>query len=326
MGWWLTFRGAAADDADMPTRRRTLTFLAAISLFAIVLSACSADATRGPDNAAGAGAGAGGSDPAQSPDSDGTAVSDPVALIRGVTKAMEEEETYRATFEFTVQGQGQSFSASGEGEFSDDPVRAHVDYRFEGFPGLKKGLAMEMILDGSTMYMRSPLLRRSMGIPTEWISMNLDELVPGFSELAQLSQGQNDPTSSLTYLEGITDAEELGSDVVAGVDTTHYRGSVNLDEAYDQLPSDAGAALEETIAQAKRLFGDEPMPIDVWIDADGLLRRMTVSLQTDARAKVAFGMTMTMEIPEYGVVIDLPIPAAHDVTDLGRFADNASGW
>jgi hypothetical protein len=308
----------------MQTRSRTRTSFVALTLLAILVTACSTDPRGGSGGAGSDGGARGGSSSGPSPG--GSVVGNPIAQIRGVTKAMEEEGSYRATFAIEVGSQGQSFTASGEGEFSDDPVQAHVDYRFGGFPGFEKGLAMEMILDGSTMYMRSPILRRSMGIPTDWVSMNLDQLVPGFSELAQLAQGQNDPTSSLTYLEGITDAEEVGSEVVAGVDTTHYRGSVNLHAAYDRLPPDTESALEETIARATRLFGDDPMPIDVWIDADGLLRRMTFSVETGARSKVAFDMTMTVEIAEYGVEIELPIPAEQDVTDLGRFADTTSGW
>ena len=38
---------------------------------------------------------------------------------------------------------------------------------------------------------------------------------PGFSDLASLSQGQNDPTAQLEYLRGISDAEEVGTEQVA---------------------------------------------------------------------------------------------------------------
>ena len=58
------------------------------------------------------------------------------------------------------------------------------------------------------------------------------------------------------------------------------------------------------------------MPVDVWIDGDGLLRRMTHD-DGVRREWPRFGMEMTMEIPEYGIAMDLPIPNAADVTDVG---------
>ena len=106
--------------------------------------------------------------------------------------------------------------------------------------------------------------------------MDLDELVPGFSDLASLSQGQNDPTAQLEYLRGISDAEEVGTEQVAGVETTHYSGTVDLDAAYDRLPDDTRGELKQAIAQARKQFGHGAMPVDVWVDGDGLLRRMTM--------------------------------------------------
>jgi hypothetical protein len=58
------------------------------------------------------------------------------------------------------------------------------------------------------------------------------------------------------------------------------------------------------------------MPVDVWIDGDGLLRRMTISLESGGNSAIDFGMEMTMEIPEYGIAMDLPIPKDGDVTDV----------
>lgn len=60
------------------------------------------------------------------------------------------------------------------------------------------------------------------------------------------------------------------------------------------------------------------MPVEVWIDVDGLLRRMSFRMQTTSTVPTAFSMEMTMEIPEYGIDDDLPIPDPDDVTDLTR--------
>jgi hypothetical protein len=116
---------------------------------------------------------------------------------------------------------------------------------------------------------------------------------------------------------------------VAGVETTHYRGTIDLDSAYNRLPADARGELEQALAQARKQFGGVSMPVDVWIDGDGLLRRMTFIMKTGSRASMPLRMEMTMEIPEYGITLDLPIPAASDVTDLGDLAGlagSSGGW
>ena len=58
------------------------------------------------------------------------------------------------------------------------------------------------------------------------------------------------------------------------------------------------------------------MPVDVWIDEEGLLRRMTFRMESSTAASGDFAMEMTMEIPDYGIDVELPIPPADEVTDL----------
>ncbi|HVD69964.1 MAG TPA: DUF6612 family protein [Actinomycetota bacterium] len=293
-------------------RFRIVRLLSVLAVFALVLAACSSGPGTVSDD---------GPEPGQAPGgqgggNNGDGGGDPVALIRAVTAKVENAGAYRATFGMAITAQGQTIEATGEGEFSDDPLQVHTTYRFTDMPGVEGDFEMEMILDGSVMYMRSPMLSRSPGLDTDWISMDLDELVPGFSDLASLSQGQNDPTAQLEYLRGISDAQEVGTERVAGVETTHYSGTVDLDAAYDRLPDDTRGELKQAIAQARKQFGHGAMPVDVWIDGDGLLRRMTMSLESGGNSAVDFGMEMTMEIPEYGIAMHLPIPKAGDVTDV----------
>ena len=178
---------------------------------------------------------------------------------------------------------------------------------------------MELILDGTTMYMRMPTLAGTAGIATEWISMDIDEVAPGFERAAALSQGQNDPTSSLAYLDGITDAEAVGTETVAGVATTHYHGTVDPTAALRPA-----ARRHSTPTHARRSrrprkrAGHGAMPVDVWIDGDGLLRRMTCPDGVRARN----GGRGLRDGDDDGDPrlrdrrCDLPIPTADEVTDV----------
>ena len=281
---------------------RIVRALPAVALSVAVLAACSSP----PSDASGdLGSGAGGE-------------TDPVALIRAVSRQVEALDSMRMTFDMSIDAQGQTISATGDGEFSTDPLAMHATYRFGELPGMPAGAEMELILDGSTFYLRMPDLAGAQGLPTEWVSMDIDEVAPGFDSLVALSQGQNDPTSSFAYLKGITDAEVVGTETVAGFETTHYRGSADMQEALDRLSAEADADARQALAQARKIMGTADVPIDVWIDEDGLVRRMSFSMEASAGAAGAFSMRMNMEISEYDIDVELPIPAADDVTDLGQ--------
>lgn len=243
-------------------------------------------------------------------------VTDPVDLIRGVSQAMDRAGSYRATFDMQATAQGQIMHMTGDGEFSNDPLRAHVTYSIDGLPGTGTGMEMEVLLEGSTMYMRAPALTEPMGLKTDWISMDLDELMPGFRDLAALGSGQNDPSSSIQYLRGIEDAHEVGRETVVGVETTHYAGTVDLERAFERLPHDAGRELRDALDEARRQFGDVSIPVEVWLDDEGLPRRMEMSMETGPGADVRFEMRMRVEIPEYGIEVRVPRPPDRDVTDL----------
>jgi hypothetical protein len=285
----------------MGSRLRLLRTSSIAATLALVLAACSGGGLQQDAQPPGGG------DPG-----------DPVALIRAVTQQVEDAGSYRMTFDMRIEAAGQAIAATGDGEFFEDPLAMHATYRFEELPGLPGGAEMEMILDGSTFYMRMPALSDAQGLRTEWVSMDINEAAPGFESLLSLSQGQNDPTSSLSYLEGITDAEVVGTETVAGVDTTHYHGTVDPREAFHRLADDADRSAREALAQAKALLGNSSMPVDVWIDQDGLLRRMSFRMEAADDAPTPFAMEMSMEITDYGIEADLPIPDPSDVTDLTR--------
>jgi hypothetical protein len=296
----------------MTTSRLSRILSALLLVAAMALSACSGSSAG---DAVGDHGAPGGSADAQQGGQAG-AVADPVDLIRGVSQAVDRAGSYRATFDMRATAQGQSIHMTGDGAFSNDPLQAHVDYAIEGLPGTGADTEMEVILDGSTMYLRAPALTQPMTLTTEWVSMDLNGLVPGFRDLAALGSGQNDPSSSIQYLRGIEDAHVVGQETVVGVETTHYAGTIDLERAYEDLPRDAGRELERAFAQVRRQFGGAHFPVDVWLDADGLPRRMDMAMETAPGAAVHFEMQIRIEIPEYGIEVRVQPPADHDVTDL----------
>ena len=68
-------------------------------------------------------------------------------------------------------------------------------------------------------------------------------------------------------------------------------------------------------------LGETSIPVDVWVDADGLVRRM----QLDMGGMLGGTATLTIELFDYGQPVDIEVPSPDDVrslTDgLGIFGD-----
>jgi hypothetical protein len=56
------------------------------------------------------------------------------------------------------------------------------------------------------------------------------------------------------------------------------------------------------------------IPVDVWVDADNLLRRMTMSFSMTEGPQEAAG-TLRLELFDYGKPVTVDTPAAADVVD-----------
>ncbi|MCA1692635.1 MAG: hypothetical protein ABR540_11540 [Acidimicrobiales bacterium] len=171
---------------------------------------------------------------------------------------------------------------------------------------------VDTVLDPSGLYVKLPPGLLPGGRP--WYKLELATLSPqaglSLGSLGQLAQ--TDPTQALGYLRGATDdVSEVGEESVRGVSTTHYRAPIDLRKASASLPPDGKKAVEDLIASS----GSATLPADVWLDAEGRLRRMKFSLDPDGAGPTSAG-TVELELFEFGVAADVQIPPADQVTDL----------
>jgi hypothetical protein len=85
------------------------------------------------------------------------------------------------------------------------------------------------------------------------------------------------------------------------------------------VPESQRASVEASLEQLGDV-GDATMPIDVWIDADGLPRRMQVDT-AGALAQLSddeLSMTMTMDFFGYGDDLAIEVPSADEVTSFSE--------
>lgn len=174
-------------------------------------------------------------------------------------------------------------------------------------PGSDESFQMNMVTDGTTMYMSS---RRFGSLPdgAEWISLDLRL----GQETEGLVPGNPDAMGELELLETATDdVQKLGKAQVHGVTTTRYRGTIGVETQAERL-RDLGA---EELAER---FEDEaePTTVEAWIDEKGLMRQMKiVHTQPNVDAKGTAKVAMRMDFVDFGTEPEIDVPDPDEVFD-----------
>jgi hypothetical protein len=233
-----------------------------------------------------------------------------VELIRSAPDALAEAGT--AHLELTVETGGLTVDASGQFDFDAQTGAMTMEVP----PPI--GSEVETVFDGTTYYMSAGLFGGAIpGLDAEWIRVDLDDLAGQAGvDLSQLPQGANNPADALDALAAVSQdgLEELGTEEVRGVETTHYAAEIDMAAAVEAADEQTGGELlddamaEQFLAQ----YGDEPVPVEVWIDGDGLVHRQTMTISAAGEEA-----TMTMEMFDYGQPVDVQIPDASETVDFG---------
>lgn len=171
---------------------------------------------------------------------------------------------------------------------------------------------------GTTLYMHSPLLSGATSKP--WIKLDLQKLgkSEGLDMSSAMSTGGSDPTQMLSYLNAASDSiDRIGTQVVRGTQTTHYHVVVDLLKIANTVPAAKQAAVRRTFRHEVELVGTHTIPIDVWIDSQGLVRREHFDISMHpATVTVPVEMEMTIDFFDFGAPVHVVPPPARMVADL----------
>ena len=251
-----------------------------------------------------------------------------VTALRAAPEAAAEAGTAQFEMVMEMAATGETFEIVATGAFDDAAQQMAMSMDMgslverladaprevpEGFDGA----TMELVADGDTAYVKSPLLNLFIGT-SGWLSMSAEELGAGAE---QLGVGANDPASIVEALRGIGGAPEVVDvdEDVRGVPTTHYRASVSLADALADVPESERVEVQAALEQLGDLEGAE-IAVDAWIDADGLPRRMEVDMGSAFGALIGDGatMTMTLDLFGFGEPVDIEVPPAAEVTPISE--------
>jgi hypothetical protein len=190
-------------------------------------------------------------------------------------------------------------------------------------------MRVAMVTKGDTVYVQLPAAVTAQ-LPTagkQWIEVDLAKLsgIPGLSSLAS-NPTTSDPSQMLKALRSESGSVvDFGPQRVDGVQTTHYQAALDFSRLVGSLPSSQHAAAQQALSNLQQVLPSGEIPVDVWIDANHLVRRIGMSLDLSSPSGPSLQETVTVDLSHYGPQSPPATPPADQVLNLSSSLAGALG-
>ena len=242
---------------------------------------------------------------------------DPVAsAATKTTKINSVHFSFDGSFSGPWAGQQFSFTGTGAVDSAAGAGSMHFEFHMPAAAIASLGSnapTMDMVVQskpGLAVYMSSPMFARSLPNAKPWIKMDLSKLAAAKGLGAFQNLNQTDPSQTLAYLKGAGASRELGYDQVRGVFTKHYALTIDLDRL-----AKGNGQLQQALKQLKGMMGTK-LPAEAWVDAQGLLRKLTLNFTLMNTPDGPFRMSLSEELYDFGAAVHVQLPPASEVTDV----------
>ena len=142
--------------------------------------------------------------------------------------------------------------------------------------------------------------------------------VPTQAVAASPLGGSVHPTTQLNTVAAVEQAERVDEVVVRGVPTTHYRGTYDVRAAVERAQGAQRDALRSALGAAVK--GVASAPYDVYVDAEGRVRRLEQSVEVPASPQTGgqpLTVRTTLELYDFGLPVKVPGPPGDKIRDGG---------
>jgi hypothetical protein len=223
---------------------------------------------------------------------------DPVA-----NAAEKTSQQGSAKSDVVFSGPDGALAGKGSGVFNNDAEgsgRASLE-----LPALGRTLHMDMVFRGETLYVKSSVFHDDPTFPKgkDWVAVNRHKA----AKAEGLDLNSLGPQSTVAFLRGSKgDDHKVGTDTVRGIETTHYRFTVDLAAAARKAKGKAAKTLRKMV----KLTGVSTYPFDVWIDKQGLVREDFYSQPLGPEKP---GITITEFDYDYGPKVPIEAPPSDKV-------------
>lgn len=246
-------------------------------------------------------------------------------LVPAAVEATLAEGTARLAVTTEIRGLAgneEPLLAEGEGFVDFDGRRSSLVLDLAslleaiGLPAL--GGEVETRSIGDDRWLRSPFFNSVLGVQTEWLLLDVTGTDAG-EALGQLDAlTGSDPSDQLRLVAGVDpgSVEEVGEEDVRGTGTTRYTATLDPQAALDAVP----AADRERLAPVAEQLGTVPVDVELWIDDQGRIRRLTSNVPLPPAAGGG-NAAAQLDLFDFGVGVDVAAPPDGDVTPASEITN-----
>jgi hypothetical protein len=252
-----------------------------------------------------------------------SAALDPVARAAEVT-GQQTGARISLTMQFSSPQLPSGFAITADGYVDERDRSGELTMDLSQLPGGSTLLGgqgtLRMVFQYPVIYLDMSSLAGRLPEGKTWMKLDVGKLAQAAGiEASQLSSiNQADPSQFLDYLRASSGSVvTLGSESVDGVSAIHYRATIQLSRILERLPSDQQAAARATL---EKLGESGSIPVDVWVDAHGRVRREQLAISSSggiAGATAGVSGTVTIDYQSYGAIPPIVPPPANQVFDAG---------
>jgi hypothetical protein len=241
-----------------------------------------------------------------------TSVLDPVANAADATVQAGSAEV-QFTGSVTMGGQTLPVTGNGAVDMSANAGRLSMSMTVPG----AGAQTFDEILSGTTFYIRMPRGLAQLPGGKQWMKVDLQAIGKnkGIDFAKAMNAGRQNPADMVRFLKAVGSSHVVGTEPIRGTPTTHYSASIDLGQAAERIgDAKTAAALKQLYASS----GATSLPVDVWIDRAGRVRRERFSMTLQGAAGTA-GMDIAVDFLRFGVPVDLRAPPSDQVLDASSF-------
>jgi hypothetical protein len=242
----------------------------------------------------------------------------PEVALAGYARRTTHAGSARIALDMRMTSPGGEVSAHADGVVGFRTRAADIAMRMTAPSG--DAIRMREIVRWPVVYMRSPALARLTRSGRPWVKLDLAGFgrSQGLSLDALAGSGSDDPAQMLTTLQGESDSvEKVGPGSVRGVPATRYHALIDLAKVARTAPAKVRAAVRQAERRLMGITGVRQFPMDVWIDAHGLVRRVAyhVSLNIPGSGQM-MTISVRMDMYDFGTPVHVQAPPKSQTADL----------
>jgi hypothetical protein len=239
---------------------------------------------------------------------------DRAPTIAAAAAKSEAATTQKIAFHLRIDSAGQAndLEMSGTGAIDRDDGESQLVYDLVGY---NRTLSFEIRILGNTMYQKYPPLIVGKDLPAgkPWVRLDLRGAEIRFPA-SLLRSGPTSPTNALAIVGAGGDVDEMGTVLRRGASTTHYKGSIRIEDALEQGQSER----QQAELQNLRAAGTATIPFDIWLDGEGFVRALRIEYENLVVSEDGIRGDITLEFDffDFEEPVDVERPPASQTSDF----------